>query len=199
MKSGLRSSERIRWLLLLALAVSLALGSFWVLKVMRQNLSDSMPSIPRNEPDYYVEKFKFVKMTPTGQVHYALSGARLTHNPQDSSYEIQQPTIMSLSDHQPPITVRADRAISEQENSKVHLYDNVHVDRPASSATEHFHITSNYLLALPDDDVMQTDKPVEITLGASTLTGTGMYVNNATREFRLASDVRGIYQPPSAR
>ena len=192
----IRSIERIRMLLLLAFAIALALGSFWVVEALRKGLSDSLPNIPRNEPDYFVEKFKFVRMTATGQVHYAISGTRMTHNPQDFSYEIQQPTLKSINENQPPITIRADRAVAEQDNSKVHLYDNVQMDRPASGPTEHFHLASEYLLALPDDDVMQTDKPVEITLGTSILTGTGMYINHATREFRLANNVRGVYQPP---
>jgi lipopolysaccharide export system protein LptC len=197
--SDLRSSaDRIRLLVLLVTVLAMTLGSFWVLEVVRKGLNESMPNIPRNEPDYYVDQFKFVRMTNTGQVHYAVAGTRLTHNPINSSVEIQHPIITSLSDNQPPITARAERAVSEENNSKVHLYDNVIVDRPASSTTEHFQFKSDYMLALPDDDVVQTDKPVEIALGASTLTGTGMYVNNATREFKLMNKVHGVYQPPRA-
>jgi lipopolysaccharide export system protein LptC len=195
MRDSRTSAERVRIMVLVAIAIAMALGSFWVLQVIRKGLTDSMPNVPHNEPDYYVEKFKFVRMTNTGQVHYAVSGARLTHNPVNASFEIQQPVVTSLHDKQPPTTARADRAVSEQNNSKVHLYDNVIVDRPASRTSEHFQFKSDYMLALPDDDVMQTDKPVEIVAGTSTLTGTGMYVNNATREFRLTSKVHGIYNP----
>jgi lipopolysaccharide export system protein LptC len=192
------TSERIRVLVLLAIVIGVALGSFWVLQVIRKGLNESMPSAQHNEPDYYVNQFKFVRMTNTGEVHYAVSGERLTHNPQTSSVEIQHPVIVSLSDDQPPITASAERAVSEQDNSKVHLYDNVSVDRPASPTAQHFHFKSDYLLVLPDDDVMKTDKPVDIALGTSTLTATGMYVNNATREFKLMHHVHGIYYPPHA-
>lgn len=195
MKDPRASAERVRILVLVAIAIAMALGSLWVLETIRQGLNESMPNIRHNEPDYYVEKFKFVRMTTSGQVHYAVSGERLTHNPVDSSFEIQRPVVTSLSGNQPPITARADRAVSEQDNSKVHLYDNVIVDRPASSTTEHFQFKSDYMLALPDDDVLQTDKPVDIAIGTSKVTGTGMYANNATREFKLTSKVRGIYQP----
>jgi lipopolysaccharide export system protein LptC len=197
--SSLRSSDRWRLVMVVTTVIALALVSFWILQVVRKGLNESMPNTPRNEPDYYVEKFKFVRMTNTGQVHYAVSGARLTHNPQDSSFEIKQPVIKSLSDNQPPVTASAERAVAEDNNSKVHLYDNVVLDRPASGTAEHFHFKSDYMLALPDDDVVQTDKPVEMALGTSTLTGTGMYVNNATREFKLSSQVHGIFQPSAAR
>ncbi|MGZ3254939.1 MAG: LPS export ABC transporter periplasmic protein LptC [Burkholderiaceae bacterium] len=193
--NSLRSSERLRLVMVIMIVVAMALGSFWVLQVVRKGLTESMPNAPRTEPDYYIENFKFVRMTNTGQVHYAVSGARLTHNPQDSSFEIQHPVIKSLSDNQPPVTASAERAVSQDDNSKVHLYNNVVLNRPASVTSEHFQFKSEYMLALPDDDIVQTDKPVELALGTSTLTGTGMYVNNATREFKLSNKVHGVYQP----
>ncbi len=52
---------------------------------------------------------------------------------------------------------------------------------------------------MPDDDVMQTDKPVEIILGSSRLTGTGMVANNATRQLHLSSNVHATYQPPATK
>jgi len=194
----LRSSDRIRLLLTLILAIALALGSLWVLRVMQRGVDDSMPDKPRTDPDYFVEKFKFVKMESTGQVQYAIAGARFTHNPQDSTYEIQLPVIKSLDKKQPPTTIRADRAVAEENNSKIHLFDNVLLNRPASGKNEHFRMKSDYVMAMIDDDVVVTDKPVEIALGSSILTGTGMYINNATREFRLSSKVRGTYLAPRA-
>ncbi len=45
---------------------------------------------------------------------------------------------------------------------------------------------------------MQSDQTVHLTLGKSTLTGAGMFANNATRELRLSGNVRGMFQtaPP---
>lgn len=192
------TSERIRVLVLLMIVIGVALGSFWVMQVVRKGLNESMPSVQHNEPDYYVNQFKFVRMTSNGLVHYAVSGERMTHNPVTATFEIEHPIVTSLTEGEPPITARAERAVSDQDNSKVHLYDNVVVNRPASGTTEHFQFKTDYLLVLPDDDVMQTDKPVEIALGSSNLTGTGMYVNNATREFKLMHHTHGIYYPPHA-
>lgn len=190
-----RATHRFRLAVILALSAVLALGSFWILEVMRKGVSDSNPDLPRSEPDYYVEKFNFVRMSKSGQAQYNISGKKLTHNPVDDSYAIQLPVVNSLSNERPPMTTRAERAIVDRNSSKVHMYDNVHIDRPATATSEHFHLTSEYLLILPDDDVMQTDKPVDITLSTSKLTGTGMFANNATRELRLSSNVHATYQP----
>lgn len=192
-----RAAVRFRLSIVLALGAALALGSFWVLEVMHKSVNDSLPDLPRNEPDYYVEKFNMVRMSETGQAQYNISGMRLTHNPADDTAAIKLPVVNNLSRDRPPMTSVAERAMVDRNNSKIHMYDNVNIDRPATAASEHFHLKSDYLLILPDDDVMQTDGPVEITLGRSKLTGTGMLANNATRQLRLTSNVHATYQPPA--
>lgn len=193
-----RTAHRLRLILILALVGALALGSFWVLELMRKGIEDGMPGSPRSEPDYYVENFSFVKMTPTGSARYKISGQRLTHYPLDDSYEIQQPRVHSMGEARLPMTMRAQRARVEDGNSKIDLYDKVEIDRPASGDVAHFHLSSEYLQFLPDDDVMQSNQTVHLTLGKSTLTGAGMIANNATRELRLSGNVRGLLQtaPP---
>ena len=191
------STRRFRLVVILALLAMMALGSFWLMEVMRRSADDIVPNQARSEPDFYVEKFSYVKLARDGKVQYHFTGARLTHNPQDDSYDIQHPVIQSVGEAQAPMTMRSERAHVNSDNSRVQLYDNVQLDRLASGDTSHLHITSEYLLVLPDDEVMQTDKPVDILLDQSKLSGTGMFINNATREFRLTSNVHGTYQAPA--
>jgi len=191
-----RTARRLRLALLLALFTGLALGSFWLYEVMRRATEDALPNAERSEPDFYVEKFSYVKMSPEGKAQYLFSGSRLTPNPLDDSYDIAQPVIHNLDAARPPMTMRSDRATVNSDNSQVNMYDNVHLDRAAAPNLEPMHVASEHLLLLPDDDVVKTDKTVDITVGRSKLTGTGMYTNNATREFRLTSNVHGTYQAP---
>jgi lipopolysaccharide export system protein LptC len=190
------STRLFRLVMVLAPLVVLALGSFWLLEVLRRAAGDYVPNRVRTEPDFYVEQFNYVKIAPDGKAQYHFSGARLTHNPQDDSYDIELPVVSSVGKSAQPMTVRSQTAHVNSDNSEVHMHRHVELDRPASGDTEHLHAKSEYLLVLPDDDVMKTDKPVEITLGRSVLTGVGMLANNATREFRLMSKVHGTYQPP---
>ena len=191
-----RSVWRFRILTILALMIALALGSFWLLEVMRRAINDVTPKAARTEPDFYVENFNYVKLSPSGQTQYHISGARLTHNPQDDSYDIQHPVVNNISPERAPMTLRSERAHVNSDNSEIRMYDNVHIDRPASAQGGHLHITSDYMLLLPDDEIMKTDKAVVLTLDLSRLTGIGMFANNATREFSLASNVHGTYQAP---
>jgi lipopolysaccharide export system protein LptC len=191
-----RSIWQFRVLAISIPLIALALGSFWLLEVMRRSASDFFPAPQRSEPDFYVENFNYVKIAKSGKAEYHFSGDRLTHNPQDDSYDIVRPVVRSLSDEETPTVMYADRGRISDNNSEVHMYDNVHVDRQASGTSEHMHLESDYMLLLPDADVMKTHRPVVITVGESVLTGTGMVANNATRQYRLASNVHGTYQVP---
>ncbi|TFW03049.1 LPS export ABC transporter periplasmic protein LptC [Oxalobacteraceae bacterium OM1] len=189
--------RRFRVLVVLAPLIALALGSFWLMEVMRRSTEDIVPTAQRTEPDFYVERFSYVKMSPRGQPQYHFSGARLTHDPIQDTYEIRDPQIRTVDMSHPPTTLRAEVAKVNSDNSEVRLFRNVQLDRPATPDSEHLHVASEYMLLLPDDDIVRTDKPVQMSLGTATLNGTGMYANNATRELRLASNVHGTYQPPA--
>ncbi|RJF99694.1 LPS export ABC transporter periplasmic protein LptC [Noviherbaspirillum saxi] len=190
------NGRRFRLIAILAPLVALALGSFWLFEVMRRASDEVIPTPERKEPDFYVEKFSYVKMTKSGKAQYHFSGTRMTHNPQDDSYDIELPVVKNLRGANGPMTLRAKRATVNSDNSQIHMYENVRMDRPATADSEAMRLLSDYLLVLPDDDVVKSDKPVEIHLGQSVLTGTGMFANNATRELRLAGNVHGTYQAP---
>lgn len=175
--------------------IILALGSFWLLEVMRRAAGEAGPSSVRTEPDFYVEQFSYVKLAQDGKAQYHFSGARLTHNPQDDSYDILRPVVKSVGKGTQPMMIHSETAHTNSDTSEVHMYRNVELDRPAAGDTAHLHAKTDYLLILPDDDTMKTDKPVDIMLDNSRLTGVGMLANNATREFSLMSKVHGTYQP----
>lgn len=189
------AAYRVRMISALALAALLVLGSYWLLDVMRRSTEDSLSNTKRSDPDYYVDAFTFIRLNESGKTRYQIAGEHLTHNPQDDSHDIQQPRIKNLSDNQPPLTIRAERAHSNRDNSQVHLFGKVEMDRPASAAGEHLNMKSEYLLVLPDEDVMKTHLPVEIQSGSNRLTGTGMVANNAARQFHLANRVHGQLAP----
>ena len=95
------------------------------------------------------------------------------------------------------MTVRAQRGHMNSDSSRVQLYQDVHMDRPAAPGSDDLHVQSDYMLLLPDDDVARTDGAVKIVSGTKTMTGVGMNANNAHSEFRKASKGHGTYQPPS--
>lgn len=191
-----QGTSRFRLVAVLAPALALALASFWVVEVTRRMGDDVVDRTKRTEPDFYVEQFNYVKLSRSGEAQYHLSGARLTHNPVDDSYAVDGPVVRSMRNDAEPMIITAKRAWINGDSSEVHLFDDVEIDRPPALDREYMRLRSQHLVILPDDDAMRTDKPVRITQGQSVLTGTGMYANNATREFKLHHNVHGTYQAP---
>jgi len=196
--STARQATGVRIAILLVLGAALAMGSLWFAEIMQRKTEDMFPAKKRTAPDYYVDDFDFVRMGPNGEAHYTLTGTKMTHNPADDSYLVLNPVMHSYSKDRPPMLVRSDTATVENDSSEVHMHDHVLVNRPASPDSPHFQLTTDYLLALPDEDILKTPDPVQIVQGTSTLNGVGMYANNATGEFRLFSNVTGRYVPPPA-
>ena len=189
---------RFRVGVVLVLSGVLALGSFWVLQVQRKRAEDETPSVPRIAPDFYVHKFTFVKMAKSRVARYNISGDELVHNPQDDSYEITRPIINQFANGRPPMSMHADRALVNSDNSKVQMIGNVDIDRPQFEVSQHFHLKTPTLTLLPDDDIMKTDAAVDILLGTTTLRGTGMVANNAARQLDLASHTHGKFVSATA-
>lgn len=186
-------SSRFRTPLLIALAIVLALGSFWLLEIIRNSNRTQAKHVVRSAPDYYIDNFEFIRMTESGLPRYSLSGRKLIHFPLDDSAEIELPIMRRLEKDKPPMTIRSDHARGEDQNSRIHMIGNVQIDRPATPLAPYFHLDSTYLLALPDEDIVETPKAVHIIQGTTVLNGVGMYANNATGAFRLDSMVRGTY------
>jgi lipopolysaccharide export system protein LptC len=184
--------NRVRIALVLALVAALALGSFWLLEVMRRNGEGPTRTLGKDESDYTVNQFTFLRLSEQGQVKYEVSGEKLTHY-LNETYEITKPLVHAMSDHAAPVAVQAERALIDDTARKVHMYRNVKLDRPPSGNSGHLHMDSEYLMILPDDDVMQTDRQVDIQLGLTRLSGVGMFANNTTREFRLFNNVHGFF------
>ena len=191
-----RSANRVRIASLLALSAGLACASvLWLLEVMKHGINDSRSDSARDAPDYTVENFNFVRASKIGQARYSVTGAKLSHFPNDDTYQIDLPVMHSLSVEKPVITTHAKRALSNSDGSEVQLFDDVQVDRPDSKFAPHFHMTTEYLRVLPDEDIMRTDRAVDIVQGNTEITGEVMYANDATLQYTLDRNVHTIVRP----
>ncbi|MES2071361.1 MAG: LPS export ABC transporter periplasmic protein LptC [Pseudomonadota bacterium] len=198
------TADRFRLWLMVAMLAVVALGSFWVLEVMRRNNEEgNSRSAARTEPDYYVENFNFVKLSNDGKSNYHITGKRMTHRPRDDDYEIQQPQINSFDEDKTPVTMTADRAVIAQkkalnqplkDSDEVHLYGNVNIERPDGITSKYMKLQSEYLLLLPDLNTMKTDKAVTLLTTRSETHAIGMEANSLTQEIQLLSKVHGTFR-----
>lgn len=192
--------DRFRiWLAVILLGIT-TMGTIWIMEVIRRHADDEQNrSSARSAPDYYVEKFNFIRLSNNGKANYHITGDSLVHLPRTDNIEIKHPEINSFDQDRPPLHLRADLAVVAQKSTlvtpkrdhdEVHLYDNVSMERPEGLSSQFVHVKSDYLLLLPDEDIVKTDKPISITTGKATSTATGMLANNSTQHLSLLSKVR---------
>lgn len=190
-----RSADRLRVSILIGLAMAAAIASYWVLQVLRADETDQSVQMTDNTPDYIVDNFTFVRTSTTGQARYDLTGTKLLHYPKGDYFEITAPFVKSFGLDRPPMTMRSLTAVANSDGSRIQMHNSVAIDRPPSPGADPLHLDTEYLLLLPDDDVMQTDQAIDFTLGSSHVTGIGMFANNATRELHVLSKFHGVSLP----
>lgn len=179
-------------------AAVLALGSFWLVEMISRDDQVSPASALKTEPDYIVEKFSFVRMTPQGKPGYIISGDKLTHRPSDDTLDVVRPVVLNVGSQQPPMTMNAKEAHIDQADNVVDLKGDVDIRRPQRGAVQALTLNTEALTVYPDEERMETKQPFQMVLGTTTVSGVGMKANNATGELDVASRSKMIF-PPRAR
>ena len=184
--------DRASSLFPLLLILALAAASLWLERAVQGPERDRSGK-SRHDPDFIAEDFRIVKMNAAGKQEYTLSAERMLHYPDDESTSIVAPRLVQRHDNATPIVIRADRGLVSKNGDEASFDGNVVVVREAGKGQSELRVKTEYLQVLPDRDLARTDKPVIITEGRSRLAGTGMELNNKTRQFALRSLVRGTF------
>ena len=193
--SNKRTAHRWNLLAMIVIGVFFAFGSFWLLQLMQATDIDAQLGGPPDEPDYIVENFSFVRMTPNGQPSYVVSGKRLAHIPLGDVSNVEQPLMRGVEPGRPPMTVVAKNARIFHEEHRVELFGDVDLQRPKTPASEALRVRTQAMTVLPDEEIVKTDQPIDMELGASSLKATGMMANNATMQMQLSGRGRIVYPP----
>ena len=180
-------------LILLAAITIFAAISFWALEMTRRSGSDTKDQTQRTQPDYYVENFDYVKIGADGNAKIRMRGAKLIHHPKDDSSTVLQPLVVSYSEQRQPMTLRSDRLIVNGDRSQLHFHDNVKMEKPQARGNDTLFVESQYLLAIPNRDLVTTTQKATLTLGHSTLSGIGMIADNVHQTLSFQSAVQGSF------
>ncbi len=183
-------------LLMLAGGALIAALSFWALEMTRRSGSATQADNARSEPDYFVEQFNFAKISVNGDVQYTISGEKLVHHPIDDASTITLPVVKSYAKERAPLLLRADRALVNSDHSEIRFFEQVKMTKPNARGEDDLTVESDYMLALPDQDIVKSDKKVVIRLADSILIGTGFLADNRQHQLTLQSQVNGTYAAP---
>ncbi len=194
-----RTAHRWRLLAVMMTGVFLALGSFWLAQMLDDQGAAISADAFRNEPDYIVEKFSFVRMTPDGQPRYLISGEKLVHRPIDDSVDIDKPLVKHVAAGQPLMTIDAERARIDHGNTQVHLKGDVDVDRKGMGTVKPMKLETEELTVFPDEDRMTSPGEVLVAMERATIRGTGMQADNAAQTLRFERKGQINFPPKNVR
>ena len=144
-----------------------------------------------------IEGFRYVKVARDGSAEYVIEGDRLAHDPISDDSLITRARLQSYAPDRAPMTLSSDRARINGDHSEFHLIDNVRLDRPRTRGEEALTVESDYMVVLPDEDLVKTERAVHARIGNSTLEGVGMEADNKKRQLTLQSRVHATYQMKS--
>lgn len=150
----------------------------------------------RHDPDYIAENFSATRTGPDGGPRYTLSARRMVHYPDDDTTYLDAPKLVNFRDSRVAVTVTSKNAMLSSNGENAYLTDNVRLVRSAYADKSEMTMLTSYLHVVPDDDIAETDKPVQIQDANTLITSVGLEFNNRTRILKLLSNVRGRYEKP---
>ncbi len=196
-----RLAGLIMRLLPLLLMAIVAGSTFWLVQLNSPREDTANAGAKRHEPDYYMERFSATELAVDGSTKIRFTGVKMLHFEDDQTYDVTTPAMRAYEPDRPPVTANANRGVMNAEGSIIDLYGNAFVVRqagPDTSKDPRMTAASQYFQLLVNDDIIKTDKPVQLTRGPSVMTANGLIFNNVTREVQLLGNVRGtiITNPP---
>ncbi|OGS78651.1 MAG: LPS export ABC transporter periplasmic protein LptC [Gallionellales bacterium GWA2_55_18] len=186
-------ASRARYWLPLFPLLGLVGVTYWLNQQVQQDIAK--PVGKRHDPDAIMENFSAVKMNQQGTPRFIINAKKMLHYPDDDSTELDAPHLTSLSVERPSIHISAQRGVVSSQGDEVFLYNNVKMVREADVNREQLTLLTEYLHAIPDRDLANTDHPVTITDAHNTTHAIGLEMDNKARTLKLLAQVRSEHAP----
>ncbi len=193
--------ERSTLLLSVLLSGGMAIGSYWLAQQAR--LTDVETHKPGHDIDYTANDITLTRMDETGRAQYVIDATRLIHYLDDDTGELTQPRIVGSKIDRPEMHLRADLGKTTGDGQEVRLYGNVVLTRAPWQHVAELVAKSDYMLVFPDREVAETDRPISIVRGNSSVEAHAMHYDNATQRVEFEGGkggrVREVLEPRTVR
>lgn len=185
--------QRLReWSPLLPLL--LLLGATYWLNQQVQPILPKPDGNKRHDPDFTVGKFTATTLDGQGAPHFVLVSQKMTHYPDDDSTRLDEPHLSNLYPDHPPVYTTARWGEVSSKGTDVYLHEDVKIVRAANATQSEMTLSTDYLHAIPNLDLMDTDHPVTMTDAHNVIHSVGMTYDNKSRLMRLLAHVNSQHE-----
>ncbi len=146
----------------------------------------------QSDVDFSASQISALQTDDLGLIQNALTASALRHYPLGDRMELDQIFSTWYKNGQPQTTLNAARGISLQNNDKVMLTGNVHVQQLATANRAPTNLYTTVLNGYPKTKKVDTDQIVTIKSAQSNLVSQGIRADLNTGEYEFFKP-RGIY------
>lgn len=168
--------------------------TFLLVQVNTPQADETANQPKRHVADYMMDGVSATALDEKGVTKYRFTGVHMNHYEDDLTYDVTFPALRVYAPDRPQVTARADLGKMNGEGTIIDLYNNAKVVRaqgPDPRQDPLMTADSTYFQVLLNDDIVRTDKPVELHRGPSIMNANGLTFNNVTRQVQLLGNVRG--------
>ena len=176
----------------------LTLVTFWLVQKNTPPEKSAVERVRLHEPDYTITNGALSALNELGVTKYRILGNKVIHYDDDASIDILTPRMRLFQADKPPVTVKSDTGHLDGDLTILDLIDNASIFRPAQAATASQAATlrmlasSTYFKVLINDDIIETNRPITLEQGLSTIhSNEGGKFNNVEQSMMLLGQVKG--------
>ncbi len=145
--------------------------------------------------DYMIEDFKVTRTNLAGQVIYTLNAKFAEHFLDNDTAQLTTPHLVAHDEQQGTVDIRSKQAFVTSKGKQVNFIDNVVLVRDLHDGQGPLVLTTDYLEAFPDQQLMRTSHPVQIRGNFLQIAAGGLELNNRTQTMQLSNRVKARYEP----
>ncbi len=180
------------WLVVPVLAL-LAAASQWLLWLFTPN-PEPAEFVGPLRPEYTLNNFELRMYRDNGALSFTVEAPYMDRHSGDGHFLVSRPELLIMREGEPQWQASADDSMIDAKGDTLQLRGDVRFHslpddpRPIDIRTEH-------LLAYPESQQVQSDVPVTIVQGRSTLNGSGLRADFA--QSRMELDDFRLHAPPA--
>ena len=173
---------------------SLAVLSWWLVRLAPKADTSDTPRAVRHDPDYQLERFQIQRYRADGAPGLRLQGERLRHYPDTDEHEVDTVHLWLADEAGRQTEATARSALVSGDGNQVTLRGDVVVDSRAEGQ-QPVRLEGQQLLVLVKERQLRTDQPVRVQQGQSQFTAAAMVYDEPTRHLDLKGQVRATLTP----
>jgi lipopolysaccharide export system protein LptC len=185
------------WFALIILSLLAAL-TFWIDHAVQPPQPKRDGSM-RHDPDYIIDNFASSRADSFGNPRFSLAGVEMRHYPDDDSTDLVRPAFTQFSFKKPTTRIEGQRGQISSNGENVYFMDNVKIVRAATRNKGELTVLTEYLHIVPDQDFVETDRPVTILQSPRTVIhANGLEYYKKDGVLKLFGKVKVHYERPDA-